>query len=326
MFLPPRSLPCLLLLSVTLPGPLWAEEKSKEEVTPERVRQSLERSLPYLEKAGLAWMKERKCIACHHGAFMLWAHQEARQRGFAVDGDKFSTWTEQALKLYLGQKDLEKKKTGGVEATNLLLSQAGAKPADAFQPVAALLVNAQQKDGFWKYEGQGIKRPDAEGHEATTLWSVLALATWETKDPAAARNKELALAWLKKAPVGNDNESRALRLLIEQRYGSPERTVELTRELLARQNADGGWSWTKDVPSDAFATGQSLYALARVGQKAEEPAMQKAIRYLLEKQKPDGSWYSPSRKPGNKDNPIAPYWGSAWATLGLLQTVAPQAR
>jgi len=325
MFPPQRSLFCLLLLSTTLPASLGAQEKSKEEGTPaERLRPTLERGLAYLEKAGLAWMKERKCIACHHGAFMLWAHQEARQRGFTVDEKKFAAWTEEALKLYLAQqKELEKKKTGAVEATNLLLAQGGAKPADSFQPVAALLVGSQQKDGFWKYEGQGIKRPDAEGHEATTLWAVLALDSWETRDPAAGKNKELALAWLKKAPVGADNESRVLRLLIEQRYGTPERTAELTREVLARQNPDGGWSWTKDVPSDAFATGQSLYALARVGRKAEEPAMQKAIRYLLDKQRPDGSWHSPSRKPGVKDNPIAPYWGSAWATIGLLQTVAP---
>src|SRR4051794_32607672 len=47
---------------------------------PPHVRQAVGRSLVFLEKEGLAWMKERKCIACHHGAFMLWSHNEARQR------------------------------------------------------------------------------------------------------------------------------------------------------------------------------------------------------------------------------------------------------
>src|SRR5207237_1376408 len=78
-----------------------------------QVRKAVARSLPFLEKEGLAWMAQRKCIACHHGPFLLWSHNEARRRGFAVDAKKVAAWTDQALALYLkDEKDHQKKKNG----------------------------------------------------------------------------------------------------------------------------------------------------------------------------------------------------------------------
>jgi hypothetical protein len=99
------------------------------------------------------------------------------------------------------------------------------------------------------------------------------------------------------------------------------------KELSSRQNPDGSWSWGKGFPGDPYATGQSLYALGRAGVKNDDPVVQRAWKYLLERQRPDGSWYAPTKKPENKDNPVAPYWASAWATIGLVRTLpesAPQ--
>ena len=112
-----------------------------------------------------------------------------------------------------------------------------------------------------------------------------------------------------------------LRLLIELQFGDAARTKELAQELAGRQNDDGGWNWSKDYKSDAFATGQSLYALAKAGFAPNDPVIQKAVQYLLDTQRADGSWDAPSKKAGNKGNPIAVYWGSAWATIGLTQTL-----
>jgi hypothetical protein len=78
---------------------------------------------------------------------------------------------------------------------------------------------------------------------------------------------------------------------------------------------------TKERPSEAFATGQSLYALGRAGVDGKDAAFQRAWAFLAATQKPGGSWQLPSRKPNVKDNPIAVYWGTAWATIGLARTV-----
>ncbi len=332
-----RSSPwCLLPLLPFLAMTLAAGDKVAAPVPPVKpassltapqLRPALERGLAYLEKGGLAWMNERKCIACHHGAFLLWSHNEARLHGFAVDPKKLTAWTAQAVDLFLStrEKECQAKKIGGVEATNLLLGQVSlpgdGKTARELQRVSALLLNAQQSNGSWKYEGQGQKRADAEANEATTLWAVLALTFVEKTDAAYPQARARALTWLKKQPAGAGNEPAALRLVIEKEFGEPRRAKELLDELIKRQNADGSWSWSKEFPGDAYATGQSLYALGRAGLKDDNPAVQRARKFLLETQRPDGSWYAPTKKALTGTNPIAGYWASAWATIGLLRTL-----
>ena len=297
-------------------------------VTTAQVRNAVVRSLPFLEKEGVAWMDKRKCIACHHGPFLLWSHNEARRRGFAVDRKKLDAWTRRALGFYLaGRKKAEAKKNGCVEATNLLLGRGDAsatgKTAADWKTVAFLLVNGQRADGTWKYEGQEQKRPKAAADEATTLWAFLALSPAEKVGPSYAKQRERILAWLKKTPIGEGNEPVALRLVIAARLGDAARIADTAQLLFSRQDPDGGWSWGKGFPGDSYATGQSLYALTQAGFTADHPAVQRAMRFLLERQRSNGSWYAPTKKPTNRDNPIASYWGSAWATIGLLGTLPP---
>lgn len=320
-----RLLPLLLLAAAV---PLAAQDaKPAAQARPEtkKVRAAAERSLVFLEKEGLGWMKERKCIACHHGPFMLWSHREALERGLNVDAKKLEDWSGQALDMLLAKKiHMEYEKNGGVETMHMLLAH-GKAPADAKRKnVASLLVNAQQADGFWKYEGMEIDRALAESNEATTSWGALALAPADGKDQVQAREK--ALAWLKKTKSGEGNEVATVRLLVAARFGDSTLAKDYAKDLRSRQNADGGWSWARSGPSDAFATGQALYALSWSGPPSEDPAAARAIAYLLEKQRADGSWYSPTRKPKTKDNPIAVYWGSAWATLGLVRSLPPAAK
>ena len=49
------------------------------------LRKTIERSLPFLEKEGVGWMTQKKCVSCHHVSFIIWTHHEAQKRGFMVD-------------------------------------------------------------------------------------------------------------------------------------------------------------------------------------------------------------------------------------------------
>jgi hypothetical protein len=94
------------------------------------------------------------------------------------------------------------------------------------------------------------------------------------------------------------------------------------------QRADGGWSQTVPEPkSDAFATGQTLYALSRAGFTVDQPEIKRAIDFLVMSQSPDGSWpmvsrSTPDGSPGSAKllTPIT-CGASSWATLGLVRLV-----
>lgn len=296
------------------------------------VRQAVGRSLPYLEKEGVAWLDSRKCISCHHGPFMLWSLHEARNHGIAVDEKKLDALTRRVLDMYLkDEKQYQTKKTGYVEATSLIHAHGDPRAwseatTTSLRPLTALVVNGQQKDGFWKYAGQGQKRPNPESDAVTTRWVQLALATPASTPETTASPRDQAEGWLKKAVAGEGNESFATRLLLEVYHGDAGRVQELAEELVRQQNSDGGWSWAKGQLSDPYATGQSLYTLGRAGWTGDRLAVQKAWKFLLDKQKPDGSWTAFSKKPEvkDKDNGISGYWGTAWAVIGLSATLPSQ--
>ena len=102
--------------------------------------------------------------------------------------------------------------------------------------------------------------------------------------------------------------------------------------MIAAQRADGGWAQTPHLGSDAYATGQSVYALIESGAVTRgEAAVVRATQFLLSTQLADGSWFVQSRA-----IPLQPLsesgfphgrsqWISAaatnWATLALTSTI-----
>jgi hypothetical protein len=101
------------------------------------------------------------------------------------------------------------------------------------------------------------------------------------------------------------------------------------RELLAAQRADGGWSDLDSMESSAYATGKALFALQTAGLSASDAAYERAVRFLLNTQQEDGSWYVKTRAmafqpyfdagfPHGFDQWISAA-GSSWATLALSQ-------
>ena len=140
------------------------------------------------------------------------------------------------------------------------------------------------------------------------------LPGWNEKITAAKK-------FMDEAKPGQSSEWWAVRLLFEQRFGSPEREAELRTELLSKQHEDGGWGWLTDNRSDALGTGIVLFALSHKPQAATA-AIEKARRFLLDTQEEDGSWIVPStlKRAKGSVKETSTYWGTAWAVIGLART------
>lgn len=86
------------------------------------VREAVSRSLPFLEKEGVAWMNDRGCMSCHHVPFLLWSHRAAQAHGLTVDAQKLAEWDEWSRKDSLSHRNLFRLQNydlGKVEAAKL---------------------------------------------------------------------------------------------------------------------------------------------------------------------------------------------------------------
>jgi squalene-hopene/tetraprenyl-beta-curcumene cyclase len=368
------------------------------------VRKAVERSLPYLEREGVAWKEKYNCLSCHHVPFLLWSHNEARARGFTIDRKKLAGWTDWALDRSLSQRGLfklteqslaalpcpalpdatraklkpvinqefvtekallhrlgkvltpeelsqhqaalvkaaaqpragGKNDGGGLDTLGQLLlgrgrHASGPQWAEFLDTAPALLVQWQEANGSWQAAGQLPLRhwPRPVADQATTMWLVLALASVEKPDPVVTQSMEKALAHLKQARPAQHNEWLVVRLLTELRFGDATRAAALRKELQERQNPDGGWGWLPGGKSDAFSTGQSLYALGLAKVGGDAAVVQRAQKYLLGTQTADGSWVGAPESVSagaNADRlkrlaPIHRYWATAWATIALVRTL-----
>ncbi len=67
---------------------------------------------------------------------------------------------------------------------------------------------------------------------------------------------------------------------------------KLAEPILACSAADGGWAQRQGFPSDAYATGMTLWALNEAGVMRPDA---KGVKFLLGTQSADGSWHVASR-------------------------------
>jgi hypothetical protein len=337
------------------------------------IRATVARSLPFLETKGAAWIAERGCVSCHQTAFLIWTHNEARRRGFAVNVDKLDAWNAWAV-LNVLMTEQNGTRTGAETLSQVLLGRdaqswlvrsptKGLRSIEPYENLVKDLLACQTVDGNWTTAGQSRNPPDVP-----TGWALVALSARgpaardgdaapdlerliKANNEGAAKATAKALAWLGRTAAAEDHskdltEQLVVRLLVESKVAGGKRTDERLRDLLARQNADGGWAVSPKLGqgSDAFATGMALYAIESAGvvsstgtsRPAEnvDGAAAKAQAYLRDSQQRDGSWkvstasFHPlTGKPRDaRTDDVYTYWGTGWATLGLLHTLpAPDA-
>jgi hypothetical protein len=316
-----------------LTGP--AAARSLDDATPS-VDKTIDRGLAFLAKDALAWQTEHNCASCHHAALVVWSMREAKEHGRSVDEDVLSEMTKWIAESGDGRTSVARPE-GIPKAPNtkalLFALGLGADPKpdsisrDGMKLLIETVKSDQTENGSWAAWPE--TRPPIFGpsDETMTALAVLSLRpAVATGDESAKTVFDKGMKWLTETKTDDDPQSIAMRLVLWRRLDRPEQEWKpLVDRIIARQNTDGGWSQSKDMASDAWATGQALYALAHAGFKPSDPAITRGQAFLVKTQREDGSWPMTSRpiKPdGEGAKNLVPITGAgaSWAILGLVRS------
>ena len=201
--------------------------------------------------------------------------------------------------------------------------------------IVRYLMALQTAEGGWNIP-ESRRPPMNSGKIQTAALAIYAIKNYAPEAEKLSCEKAIARAvgWLQEAaPV--TNQDHAFRLLGLAWGGAPASAIrEEAKSLATLQRADGGWSQLPALNSDAYATGEALFALGSAGgMNVGDTVFRKGVDYLLSTRASDGSWHVKTRSiwlqpyletgfPYGRDQFISTA-GTAWATLALTLTAEP---
>jgi hypothetical protein len=290
-------------------------------------------SLRLLQDSAQKFSQRESCVSCHHQSLVALTVGLARQRGVAVDEERASQQREQVRTL-LGVGIPRFLLAAGIDPLLPAYTLVGfaAEKEESSRLTDALvhyLVLRQRKDGHWTSD---VPRPPEESSDFMfTALSVRGLQSYAPKGRSKEISSRIATArnWLLRAKP-SETVDKVFRLLGLHWARAGEDTIEAAARLLLReQRGDGGWAQLPTLPSDAYATGQVLFALHEAGSiSVTDPVYRRGVSFLLGSQLADGSWFVPTRSfpllestksgfPHGRSQFISAS-ATCWATLALL--------
>ncbi len=254
------------------------------------------RGLALVQKAAANYPTHRTCFSCHHQTLPMQSMVTAHEYGLAIDEELLQAtadFSHDSFRERIGPMR-EGKGIGGAAMTvayGLWAQQvAGRAPDDVTEAMVAYLLKTQRPAGDWVIGGN---RPPLE--ESFVMCTVLAIAglkqyAGKTQRDAANIAIDRAAAWMAKAPMKQQEDRNSRLWGLHQLEAGAEPLAQARAAVMTTQHDDGGWPARDDLPSDAYATGQTLWTLHTTGFSPAHPVYQRGMRYLLGTQHEDGSW------------------------------------
>lgn len=303
------------------------------------VKTSVEKSLELLQRTNGRFVNTGGCVSCHGQNLTGMAVSTGRANGAKVDEQVDGEMARTTLLFRTSNEEMFLQLVdppGAVHTTEYSILQLGAShapPSRALDALVLYIAAEQRAGGNWQYAAGGNPRPPIEdGDFFSTAMGIRCLQLYDIPGRKAEFEDRIRRAgmWLKNAEP-RSTEDRVMQLLGMRWADVPARPQ--LHDLLASQREDGGWAQTPWLSSDAYATGQALYALHESGVAANDRAYARGIVYLQSTQDVDGSWHVRSRAPK-----FQPYFQSgfaydedqwissaatAWAAIGLSYAIPP---
>ncbi len=286
----------LAALAMLLPaGPAAAQTDATQ------IRAAVARGLAVVQKAARNYPQHRQCFSCHHQTLPMLAMELAAQKGIEVDRQLLQEQAEFTWNSFETRREAvaEGKGVGGASMTvgyGLWALDIAKRPRDATTTaMVAFLLKKQAQDGSWK---RSTTRPPLEDSNVTcTILAVYYMGKFASDEQRAEVKQatERARDWMLTAELESHEDHVSLLGALALLKADPEEIARGQSEILEVQQEDGGWSQLPDMASDAYATGLTLFTLQRTRLPPDHPAFQRGVRFLLDTQLDDGSWFVKSR-------------------------------
>lgn len=280
-------------------------------------RDAAQRGLEWLQQASVNWWDYHQCFGCHVQGQVIMGQEIAHRNGYRVNMPALSLLVQSA------RANTWETPAGWAYASMALAranSLTGTETDPAMQNQLAPLLKSQTKAGYFADPGPHL--PIIHGGFDVTGNALVAL-DWASSHGGDARIKPAAaraLAWMT-ANVPLTTQAKVYKIISLARFAPDKRDMmwALVDKLTSEQQPDGGWKETAAMMgSNAFATGQVLYAYQQAGVSVLSPNFRRGVDYLLKTQvndtSPDnGIWYAINTQSDVKSE-LAP---TMWAVIGL---------
>ncbi len=301
-------------------------------------RQAAQLGLDWLGQAAPDWDHTNKCFGCHVQAHVLLGQAIGLKNGYVVDEESFAL-LERKIRGYQGLDGGQYDGSwfnGSLSATAFAATalasadeRRGAAEDSNLQKAVGWLLPKEYPPGWYIADNEGF--PIIQGHFQSTANVTAALvdAHRRTGEEKYRRAADRAIAWIA-ATDTETTQDRMYKVVTLARYGTPQQRRLIRPELehlAAEQWKDGGWKERATMTgSNAYATGQVLYALKQAGASTHSRVFRRGVQYLLETQMRDGRagvvgpWKAintQSMRPTNFDPTM-------WAAIGLAGTYSAE--
>ncbi len=301
-------------------------------------RAAIERALPPLTAAARRFVSQRGCVSCHHNILPILTLRLAAQRGFAIDRASLTDVERRTFRVLVNGHAFDDAVQGLAvsdptpnDSWLLVAAQTAGLAPDLTTAVYARRIASWQHDGHWTTSD--FRPPHSSSLFTATATAVRAVDAYLPPELADTRASvlERARRWLIATPPASTEDATFRVLgLVWAKAPSPE-IAEAARLLRTLQRPDGGWAQLPAYASDAYSTGEALYALHEAGAGTGEP-WRHGLAFLRATQAADGTWHVRTRMlspadvsppyfttgfPYQKDEYLS-YAASCWATMALL--------
>lgn len=324
-----------------IPSPTPPSRNLPKTLDAATVRSAVAKALPPLQETSIESKKafvnhasKQDCVSCHQQFLPMAAIGCAKKQNVPVDKESEEQLIEMVRAGELKNVDTDWQALFHPEAVHtkgyaLLGWAAEDLPAnETIDSWVHHLAAIQGEDGQWY---NNLPRPPIQtGDVGATALAVHALQKYPLPGRKAefAKQVDRARRWLWTVKPDN-TESRIYQILGLAWAGERvEKLQPLAKALLAEQRTDGGWAQLPGLKSDAYATGQAIYALrVGAGLPSKDTFVERAMRFLVETQLEDGTWYvrrrafpfQPTMKSGfphGRDSWISAA-ATSWAVMAL---------